>query len=415
MAAKVKWQRDAWWVVIHHQGRRTVRRIGTERRHKREAEDLARKVNAALVLGTYRPQEPSDRALPAAATLRAHIDAYAPTLKPGTRVLYEGLLENHLAPFLGGRDLRELKESDLLAFVREKTAKGLSPKTIKNGLSLLRRVCSVLVRDGSLVANPATNIGELMRQVSRASAAETGEADAWTRPEVQALLAAARAHEPRFAPLLALLFATGMRKGEALGLEWRDVDFDGRRLTIRRSRGQHGVSTPKSGRARRIPMTEAVAIELFDLLGLRRQETLSRGWRETPATVFVSEAGKPLDARNTQRVWERVRRRAQKEGVRPFKLHATRHTWATMALQSGKSVRWVADVLGHSDPALTLRVYAHAMREEEADLGFAEFEDGTARHQTAPEDSRGVGRGRNAAESLARREGFEPPTLRFEA
>src|SRR5262245_28874011 len=47
-------------------------------------------------------------------------------------------------------------------------------------------------------------------------------------------------------------------------------------------------------------------------------------------------------------------------------LHATRHTWATLALQAGKSVRWVADVLGHSDPSLTLRVYAHAMRSERA-------------------------------------------------
>lgn len=46
-----------------------------------------------------------------------------------------------------------------------------------------------------------------------------------------------------------------------------------------------------------------------------------------------------------------------------------------MALQAGKSVRWVADQLGHADPALTLRVYAHAMREDEADVSFADFDD----------------------------------------
>ncbi|MGH0028492.1 MAG: tyrosine-type recombinase/integrase [Myxococcota bacterium] len=392
-----------------------MRRIGPDRSHKREAEDLARKVNAALVLGTYRRDEQAERALPGAETLRAHLKAYAPTLKPATRVLYEGLIENHLAPFLGTQDLREIKESDLLRFVREKSAQGLAPKTIKNALSLLRRVCSVLVREGSLSSNPAAQIGELMRQVARASAAETGEVDAWTRGEARILLSTARTHEPRFAPLLALLLATGMRKGEALGLEWQDVEFEDRRLNVRRSRGQNGVSTPKSGRGRRIPMTEALALELFDLLGSRRREALARGWRETPATVFVSEAGKPLDPRNTQRVWERVRRRAQKEGVRPFKLHAARHTWASMALQSGKSVRWVADVLGHSDPALTLRVYAHAMREEEADLSFAQFEDGTRRHYAAPGNAESSTEDRNTAEELARREGFEPPTLRFEA
>lgn len=63
-----------------------------------------------------------------------------------------------------------------------------------------------------------------------------------------------------------------------------------------------------------------------------------------------------------ERVWQRVRRKAQKQGVRPLKLHCARHTWATLALQAGKSLRCVADVLGHADPALTLRVYAHAMR-----------------------------------------------------
>ena len=59
--------------------------------------------------------------------------------------------------------------------------------------------------------------------------------------------------------------------------------------------------------------------------------------------------------------------------MRPLRLHATRHTWATFALQAGKSVRWVADQLGHADPALTMRVYAHAMKEEETDLSFADF------------------------------------------
>ena len=66
-------------------------------------------------------------------------------------------------------------------------------------------------------------------------------------------------------------------------------------------------------------------------------------------------------------------RRFQREGIRPLRLHAMRHTWATLALESGKSVRWVADQLGHADPALTLRVYAHAMREAEPDLSFVEF------------------------------------------
>ena len=111
--------------------------------------------------------------------------------------------------------------------------------------------------------------------------------------------------------------------------------------------------------------------------------------------------------------------RAQKEGVRPLKLHCTRHTWASMALASGKSVRWVAEQLGHSSPMLTLKTYAHAIREEEVNLSFADFEvhDGSERlypapssstqaeHENAP-DLTGRGRWRN----LEHETGLEPAT-----
>ncbi len=56
-----------------------------------------------------------------------------------------------------------------------------------------------------------------------------------------------------------------------------------------------------------------------------------------------------------------------------LKLHCTRHTWASLALEAGKSIRWVADQLGHADPAMTLRVYAHVIPDEEPDLSFLDF------------------------------------------
>lgn len=105
--------------------------------------------------------------------------------------------------------------------------------------------------------------------------------------------------------------------------------------------------------------------------------------REPAAGVcFCSRIGTPWDETNFARHWERVRRRGAAEGVRPLRFHAACHSWATWALRAGKSVRWVAQQLGHQDPAFTLRVYAHAMREEEKDLSFAEF-GGSGRPHTA--------------------------------
>jgi len=144
--------------------------------------------------------------------------------------------------------------------------------------------------------------------------------------------------------------------------------------------------------------------------------------------VFPSQTGGPINYANLERSWIRLRRRAQARGVRPLKLHSTRHTYASLALASGKSVKWVADQLGHSTPMLTLRTHAHAMREEEADLGFANFHaatsrdaeratDGPKRPYTAPATDAEEGdenapalMGRRRSEILEHETGIEPAT-----
>ena len=218
--------------------------------------------------------------------------------------------------------------------------------------------------------------------------------------------------EPRFHPALLFLLSTGARRGEALGLKWSDVDFDRSRLHIRRAIVRGEETTPKNGRGRTVAMSPGLASTLLDLLGQRRAQALGRGWPETPEWVFCAETGGPLDSNNFERSWLRLRRRAQKQGVRPLKLHCARHTWASMALASGKSVRWVADQLGHSSPMLTLKTYAHALPEEEADLSFADFETGSdsKRLYPSPTSDSDVGDLRNYAQMLAPRGGIEPPT-----
>ncbi len=382
MAAKVKFDRGAWWVFTHYQRKRKKKRIGPTKANKREAEEIARKINAALALGTFSPHGDEDKPIPCDAELRRWCEIYGQTLKRSSEIAARGLIENHLAPAFGSSDLRELSEVDLLEFIRSKLDEGLSPKTIKNALSILRRVCNLAIRDRRMERNPAAGIGDLMRRVDRRLSTEVKKVEVWSRQEVLALLDIARKHEPAFYPALLLLFSTGVRRGELLGLQWRDINFDRREILICRAITVAEMTTPKSGRSRSLHMTESLAAELFELLALRRRQVLARGWKETPDWVFCSDVGSSIDPRNFSRVWERFRRRFQTEGIRPLKLHAARHTWASMALESGKNIRWVADQLGHADPALTLRVYSHVMKSEERDLSFAEF--GPKRPYTAP-------------------------------
>ena len=120
-------------------------------------------------------------------------------------------------------------------------------------------------------------------------------------------------------------------------------------------------------------MVPSLAACLSQLLEARRRESISRGWTDVPDYVFCSEVGGPLDERNVTRTWDRLRRRMRKHKIRAFRLHDCRHTFATLAIASGQSLRFVADQLGHASPAFTLKTYAHALPLEAGDMDFADF------------------------------------------
>jgi len=384
MAAKVIWYREAWWVRSRFNGRKKEKRFGPAQSDKRRANDAMRQINARIELEKFGIFQPEQDPLPCTEQMNRWLETYRPTLKSTTAVSFNGLVRNHLGPHFGSRDLREIKEADLLRFVSLLQTKGLAPATIKNILSFLRIVYNSLIREERLTKNPAAHLGRIMRSVQNASAKETMIRQAWSHEEAATLLETCREHEPKFAPLLELLFATGLRRGEALGLQWADIDFDSQKMTIRRSITSQGLSTPKSGKSRRVVITPALSETLFALLSQRQRERIERGWPETPEWVFCSRDGTRPEPRNVERVWARLRRRAQKNGVRPFPLHSTRHSWATWALQAGKNIRWVADQLGHADASTTLNHYAHAMPEDDHDLSFLDLGVAGRRYPSPP-------------------------------
>jgi len=371
VSAKVIWYREAWWMRACHKGRKTDRKIGSTASDKREAQRLADEINKRIRHKEYQLHEERDR--PCGAELTQWHQTYSPTFSHSFEDESRRTIDLHLSPFFGKLDLREIGERNLLEYIRTKLDAGLAPLTIQTHLSVLRRVLTLAHRDGYLSRNPAQGLGDLMKRVGRRTATESSTIDAWSRVEIATLLELAEQHEPRFYPALAFLFSTGVRRGELLGLKWEDIDFERQRIHIRRAFVRGNLTTPKSGRGRFIAMPPNLGSQLLDLLGERRREMLHRGWPEVPEWVFPNQTGGLLDQDNFDRSWRRLRRRALKAGVRSFKLHCTRHTWASLALASGKSVKWVADQLGHASPMLTLKTYAHAMREEEGDLSFADF------------------------------------------
>jgi integrase len=248
----------------------------------------------------------------------------------------------------------------------DRSIAGLAMELGTNAVSLLRRVCSLHVENRLLDTNPAKGAKKLVTTVARRYKTQVERIDSWTFDESRTLLDVASVKETAIYPAVLAALHTGMRRGELLALKWEDINFDRSRITIRRARVRGKVTLPKSGKAREVPISP----ELSDVLTQLAESRQRREGFAEPEWVFLSPKGKPLMERNFNRSFSRLTTTAAKKGVRPLNLHCCRHTFATLALESGRNIKWVAEVLGHSDATITLRTYTHALHKEDDDLSF---------------------------------------------
>jgi integrase len=178
-----------------------------------------------------------------------------------------------------------------------------------------------------------------------------------TRDEVTRLLTACREHFAAFYPLVLCLLRTGMRIGEAIALQWGDADLAGRSADVKRNLVDGHLTTPKSGKARRVDLSAQLTETLKALLVERKKETLRHGWGEVPAWVFVNECGNPLGPENFRhRVWPKILAKAE---LRRVRIHDLRHTYASLLIQQGESLAYVKEQMGHHSIRVTVDTYGH--------------------------------------------------------
>ena len=373
MSISIRFRKDRnqWGVFQRVGNRRTSKYFGGGDEGKAKAERFAMLLRSEE---SRKDQWMVGAEMPVDDTLLGWLDTHRATLARSTEATATGLIENHLIPFFGGRDLRTVTETDLIEFADSTMTRGLSSAVVTNALSLLRRVCSLHVKAGLLTSNPAAGCKALVGQVSQRHEPPKREVDSWTQEEARELLVLAAEREKFLLPALELAFATGMRRGELLGLTWADVDFRRKRLTVRRSLVRGHITQPKSKRMRTIPLSPTLAMTLK---ALRAEQKKSAPWSPESAVVAAPMGGRWEEA-NFARAWRRLRNRSD---VRPLAFHCTRHTFATLALEAGRSIKWVANILGHADATTTLRVYAHAL--DAGDEGL-EFVDSLLGTQMAP-------------------------------
>jgi integrase len=289
------------------------------------------------------------------------LEAAAPTLRPSTNRRYLDLVRLHLVPVLGNVRLSKLGASDVQRLYADRLAAGLSPTSVRHVHGVLHRALDQAVRWG-IVGRNVTEAVDPPRRI-------TPEAKTWNAQQVATVLAAAGDDDLEALWRLALL--TGMRRGELIGLRWRDLDLDRGILAVRRtlSRG-HGsaliAGEPKTASGRRQIALPASAVDVLRRHRVRQLEVrLAAGpVYDDRDLVFAGDTGAPLHPNSLNLRFRRLITRAD---VPPIRFHDLRHTCATLMLANGEHPKVVQERLGHADIAMTMNLYSHVTADMQRD------------------------------------------------
>ncbi len=257
------------------------------------------------------------------------------SIRPSTAANYALNIRRHIDPLLGGIPLAKLRSSDVRRLIDEVESKGLKPATIVRIVTVLRIALNVAVADRSLAENPAAHIrlpridNAPVRPVGHAEADAIGDAVMGTWVE----------------SIVRLLLGSGIRLGEAIGLDQGDLLLDAGFIRVRISKT----------RVRAVPVSDDAVASLRAALAAAPR----RGPNEP---VFFAPHLRAERMRGTS-VSHALPRILAAAGLQPIAPHALRHAAATLMLADGHSMRVISEQLGHRNPALTARIYAHVVPE----------------------------------------------------
>jgi integrase len=274
--------------------------------------------------------------------------------KASTKALYRSLATKHLSPApLGATSLAKLRKTHIDGLIVALRKRGLSDSTVRQVYTVLRAILDDAKLDGLVAENAAVKVPR--PRIARK------EAKHLSACEVAAVLKAAEGL--RYRSVLVVIAATGLRRGEALGLRWDAVNLDDGTLKVAATLGRVGgelLSTePKTVRSRRtVPVSPAIVKLLKAQRAAQAAERLHAGdkWQDS-GLVFTNEFGGPVDPRNLLRTIELAAKKAEVENVG---IHTLRHSAAVAWLESGVHIKAVADLLGHSSIAITGDIYGHS-------------------------------------------------------
>ncbi len=284
--------------------------------------------------------------------LAAYLDSIRDKVRPRTLERFEGLVRLHIAPALGSIRLDKLSPQHIQRLLDAKIAEGLSAQSVVHVRNLLRLAFNRAVRWNMIPRNPAllVDVPSIRRAPVRYLSLD----------EAQRLLDAAKGE--RLEALYVVALCLGLRRGEALGLKWDDLDLDAGRLTVRRAvqrlpDGVKMVETKTAKGNRTVPLPQFAVQALREHRRRQAEERLFAGrrWRDL-GLVFCNRSGSLLDPMTLYRDFRRM---LTKAGLPPMRFHDLRHSAAAFMLSQGVALKVIQEILGHSSLAVTAGFYAH--------------------------------------------------------
>lgn len=274
-------------------------------------------------------------------------------LRPSTVHGYRAVIVRYVAPSIGEVQLKDVRAGHLNRLYAGMVARGLSPRTTRTVHTVVHRALRDAVRDGVMARNPA--------DAASLPHVHATEMKTWTADHLRAFLAHAHVNAtPATFAALYVAAATGMRRGEVVGLRWGDIDFDAEHLTVTRTRvsigGRVVEGPPTTTRGRRVVVLDPSTVAVL------------RSWRSAQAGTDLDRVRRDaiVFPGDPDQLSEDFLRLVRDVKVPRIRLHDLRHTAATLQLAAGVPLHVVSARLGHSNATTTLNTYAHVLPGQQA-------------------------------------------------
>lgn len=279
--------------------------------------------------------------------------------KPQSQERYRSILDLHILPALGDRELRSLTIEDVEVFARQLQG-GLAVGSCKLVVGQLKRVLKAGVRWQYLKSNPAD-----YASITYAREAKV-ERSPLTRKEARRFLDYLKAASPDWYPFFLMAISTGMRMGEMSAAKWENMDCEAGtyyvRETVTRKRTFDLTKTEAS--QARVALSPGVLAALAEQKTVVAKRILSAREWPYPGLIFPNSRGKPFDHQSLDgKVFKPLLLAA---GIRAIRFHDLRHTCASLLIANGAPVKAVQRQMRHASAQMTLDTYGHLYPEDHA-------------------------------------------------